>query len=463
MARHAPVRLAVLLGLLLACLFALLATRGIFAGQASAGGVVTPCQGRIAPEVADVSSSVRATMGRDALTVLPAGIGRLYEEGTIATGNLWSENQPMRRVAGGGFEARWWALDREGREDDVAVDVLRYASASQAHAVLVLASDAKCRHQSAGGSTAAPASGRLLHWTNPDHFYQQDLLFARGAVLYRVSDVPPGLGSLPAEAIQSERERARLPSVVQALACSLPAAGCPTAVRAGSAAFAGPPARAIPALAGAPQGAAHARVYALAVALRPYDLAGMRVAAGAVAWSGASAVGTARAAGGCDPEASRLRPVAAATSPVFAYRAGRHRQLIYSFTAVLASEADAQRYLEGAFGPREQACILARYRALLARSRQSAVRSSQPTLQPLPTPRPPTYRGSWPYRAAAARIAFVLSGPRLSSAIHNEAFGFVFHRAVVVLTVTTSAEELSGETLDYLEEVLVGRAETGAW
>jgi hypothetical protein len=250
--------------------------------------------------------------------------------------------------------------------------------------------------------------------------------------------------------------------VVQALACSLPGAGCPAAIRARAAAYAGPPALPIPTLAGAPQTAAQARAYALAVALRPYDLAGMRVALGAVAWSGGAGPSSARAASGCDPRARRERPVAAAESPVFAYRAGPRRQAIYSFTAVLASEADARHYLEGAFGPREQACSLGIYRAFLRKPRRSGVHASRPTLEQVPTPRPSTYRGAWPYRAAALRIAFVLTGRSLARTIREEAFGFVFHRTVVVMTATTSADDLSGETLSYLEGVLVGRAEAGA-
>jgi hypothetical protein len=56
----------------------------------------------------------------------------------------------------------------------------------------------------------------------------------------------------------------------------------------------------------------------------------------------------------------------------------------------------------------------------------------------------------------------VLTGRSLARTIREEAFGFVFHRTVVVMTATTSADDLSGETLSYLEGVLVGRAEAGA-
>ncbi len=228
-----------LAGLVIAVLALLSIRVGLFdAGHGSAqarGAAVAPaCQGGAAPEVERIPPKSLPAL-RDAVSrTMPPRVGRLYEAGTITTSNLWSDNQPVResvssqltpRSVAAGYEMRWWALDRNGGEDDVAADVLEYATERQAEDALALAASTSCRRDAAAHVARSPSGARHLFWVNPDDAREWDVLFVRGRRLYRVVDVPP---SYPAASGAGQRalERLGVETTVEALACALPGAAC---------------------------------------------------------------------------------------------------------------------------------------------------------------------------------------------------------------------------------------------
>ena len=53
--------------------------------------------------------------------------------------------EPQAGSVPAGYEVRWWALDREGNEDDVAADVLEFATERRAGEALARAASTRCR------------------------------------------------------------------------------------------------------------------------------------------------------------------------------------------------------------------------------------------------------------------------------------------------------------------------------
>jgi hypothetical protein len=245
---HAPwwadsrLRLGLLLAGLALAVLALLSAktelfnRGSGSAQARGAAFAPGCPGQGAPEVKSIPGSDIAALRNEVSPIMPPRVGRVYEAGTITTSNLWSDDPPQRASpssstgsqAGSvpaGYEVRWWALDRQGNEDDVVADVLEFASERQAEDALARAASTRCRSDGAAHAARLPSGAGNLYWVNPDNFQQWDVLFARGRRLYRVGDVP---SSYPPATSPAQRtlEQHRADSTVEVLACALPGAGC---------------------------------------------------------------------------------------------------------------------------------------------------------------------------------------------------------------------------------------------
>ena len=206
--------------------------------------------------------------------VTPPRVGRLYQAGTITTSNLWSDNQPVPSSSSsspasslpGGYEMRWWALDRDGSQDDVVADVLVFDTETRANDALRRAASPRCRRGGVAHTARFPSGATNLFWVNPDNAKEWDVVFVRGRRLYRVADSPPAY-------LPIERLGARM--TVDVLACALPDAGCPR-----SAASTHDTNLATLTVSSSMRGSrrrltrAQATVYAHAVNLREYDVPG---------------------------------------------------------------------------------------------------------------------------------------------------------------------------------------------
>ncbi|MGH2855358.1 MAG: hypothetical protein ACRDLF_14325, partial [Solirubrobacteraceae bacterium] len=166
--------------------------------QASDAAFAPGCPGRGAPEVPSVPVRTLSELRNAVSRIMPPRVGRAYEMGTIATSNLWSDNQPLSSsstrsgLVPAGYEMRWWALDRDGSQDDVVADVLEFATERQADDALTRAASSRCRRSGVGLAARFPARASNLIWVNPDDAQEWDVLFVRAHRLYRVADSPPG-------------------------------------------------------------------------------------------------------------------------------------------------------------------------------------------------------------------------------------------------------------------------------
>ena len=454
-------RLGVLLVCLAAALAALLGQRGLLWSSSNSAQANVPagCDGRMSPATQLASDSALAQLRAAALAATPAGTAAPYEQGTVGPANLWSDNQP-RPVAGGGYEARWWALNAEGRTDDVVVDVLRFANAGQAQASLLAAADPRCHRQATAGAGALPAGARELAWLNPDGAWQRDTLLARGPLLYRVSDAPPGLAA--SEAAQLAREAARAAAVTHALACLLPAAGCDRHTLAALAASVGSPAPAPSAAVGWPRTVAQASAYVRAVQLRPYDLPYMTALPRSGRAGAAPAVTPSARCAHAAPAVGGL--AVGASSPLFAMRPGRWRQSAWSRAALLGRDGAAADYMRALSRALAGACARRVLATDLARIGGPRVRFADLHLTPLTPAAPESHRGRWAYRPVDERIsvAVLLStrrGRPLRRLLFIEIFAFAYRNAVVELEVTSKEAPLADANRRYLQSALVGRAE----
>jgi hypothetical protein len=470
------VRLCALLACLTIAVLALVDVRGgllEFAGgssQARGAGFAPGCPGRDAPNVIRVSAAQLSALHRELSVIVAPRVGRPYAAGTIATDNLWSDNQPQRLPASGtssapaAYEVRWWALDRNGSEDDVAADVLEFASEREAADALTRAASPRCRQGAAAQPARLPARAINLSWVNPDQAPEWDVLFVRGRRLYRVVDVPPGYLVTATGMHQRELERRRAALTADVLACALPDARC------GPTAIAGPTSLAT--LAGPYTGArarrapttAQARAYASAVNLRSDELPGARqIAPEGAAGNG----GDWHAFSRCTGELRSLHLVDAVHSPIFRYRGRSQYELVYSIVSVLPSEALATRYIAVVSSERARACITSRYDRWLARltGTRKGPQASRFTVTPLPNAAPTRYRGPGPYRGAGLRLAMDASyttrrGRRRHLPVYFEGWAFAYGRAVVELATFTLLRPFPPANEQYLLSDLVGRAET---
>ncbi len=453
-------RLAGLLACLLLTVLALLNNHGVFSGSAADAQGNPVCDGQEPARAAPLGPSERARDSASVLAVFAHRSGRLYEHGSIGTANLWTDDEPTQ-ADGPGFEARWWALNSEGGEDDVVVDVLRYASAAQARATLALATDARCRRYGSAGPAAFPRDGRWLSWVNPDRAYQHDTLFTRGPLLYRISDTPPAAGEGAAGATQEQREHIRVAVSTNVIACSLPPAGCEAGAAASAAPAAGAPALAAtmanPNWSPTP---AQARAFLDAVAVHAYDVPWMRQilpAASSVPVNGGPSCATATGA---------LLTGPAGRSAELGYRRRLAEDVLVSYSWIVPSEAVAQRALAASERAVHDGCAERQFQAAVAHRKGGGtrVRITGVKLTPLAAPAPSSYTAPAPYRAFRVRISTtILFHTRAGRTLHlpyfEETFWFLYKRAVIALAVESTSEPLPEETRRYLEGVLVGRAE----
>jgi hypothetical protein len=487
-----PPRLALLLACLLVAVIALLGTRGTWfaLGGAQAGGgyFAAGCPGARAPEVASVARRALPALREQLSAIMPAPLGRVYEAGSITTGNLWTDDDPQpppsSSTVPAGYEIRWWALDRDGDEDDVAADVLEFATPAQARDALALAVSPHCRRDGAVRAARFPAGASELHWVNPDNAPQWDVTFSRGRRLYRVGDVPPEYLYTTTGPRQAALERARDETTPQAVACAVSDASCPTTaptIRDSSLATLA---------AGAAGGAANARppteqqasAYARAVNLPGYDVPGMSQVApeGPV-----DDRGYWEAFARCAGAPIDAHSILARHSRVFSYASEGQYELAYSLVAVEPSSAQAARFISAVSTQRAHTCIAHAYEQRLQgrmdaagspRATQVALRSpvtstappvDHVTLTPLATPTPTSYRGGAPYRATALRLqvqtTYATRRGRLARAtLYLQGFAFAEGRAVVELSSLTLRHPLPQANQRFLERLLVGRAEANA-
>jgi hypothetical protein len=477
--RH--LRLGLLLAGLLAAVLALLGARGPWLGldgataQAGLAAIPANCPGHDAPAPRTVAAGELGALGRPLAAIMPARVGRIYESGSIATGNLWSDDTPQRLPSGGdaptpaGYEIRWWALDREGAEDDVAADALEFSSAGQAQQTLRLAASPRCRREGTSSALRYPGGARELRWVNPDGVREWDVLLARGRRLYRVTDVPPEYLLTTTGRQQERRERLRDGATPGALACALPGAGCPHG--AGSleaSSLAALPRSPRAAALGPSPSAAAAADYGYAVNLRGYLVPDAHAIA-----PEAPVVDSEywQAFAHCNGAAGSPRVLASIRSPLFRMGSADHYDLVYSAVVVFPGDAPAERYLSAASSPRARECLASYYRrhtrglaSKRAEASEDQVRIGRITATAPTTPTPDTYRGEAPYRATALRVELQATyrtrrGRRVQVPFYLEGFLFADGPAVIELSSQSLGHPFWQTDERFLEATLVGRAE----
>jgi len=190
-------------------------------GHGSARLASSSCFGAGTPEVARVHAHSLDALRASVLRVLPQRVGRLYEEGTAIAANVLSDQEPApppvsaSALRPAGYEMRWVAPNG----DDVVATALSFASASEAHRFLVLATSPRCRVHGAQASASRPPLARNLVWVNPGGVPEADVYLLRGDRVYRVGDVP-------ARRREGAATTARTLFTIDALACLLPGAHC---------------------------------------------------------------------------------------------------------------------------------------------------------------------------------------------------------------------------------------------
>jgi hypothetical protein len=479
---HAPwwadsrLRLGLLLAGLAMAVLTLLAAktdlfnRGSGSAQASGTAFAPGCPGRGAPEVESIPAQNLAALRNAVTRIMPPRVGRVYEAGTITTSNLWSDDQPSSSSGSpassvpAGYEVRWWALDRQGNEDDVVADVLEFATERQAEDTLARAASTRCRRDGAAYAAHFPSGASNLYWVNPDNAQQWDALFVRGRRLYRVDDVPPGYPPATGPA-QFRLERLRALMTVNVLACALPDAGC----RASALSTHTTNLATLPDSSSAQPSTSRtvtqvrARAYAHAVNLRGYDVPGMTQVApeGPI-----DDRGSWEAFAGCTGELRSTHTVVSIHSPIFTYGHRFRFQSAFSTVAVLPSERTAGRYVAVLASARARACITHNYDQSLLRSatERKPLRLGQIAAAPLPDSAPTSYRGLGPYRGTALRLTIQSSyttsrGRRVKFPFYFEDFVFAYGRAVIALSAESSLRPFAQANEQYLMRMLVGRAE----
>jgi uncharacterized protein len=151
--------------------------------------------------------------------------GRTYEYGPVGLSDMWSDDAPMSlretRLAHGMWPASYEIRRFAANGDDVVADVLELPTSAQAALFVAHVTSVRCRVDGRASPADDPPGTRNVVWKNPDGFTQQDAFLLRGDLVYRVADVrAPRAGVSPAT-----QERQVL-TLVDRLACALPAAGC---------------------------------------------------------------------------------------------------------------------------------------------------------------------------------------------------------------------------------------------
>jgi hypothetical protein len=363
-----------------------------------------------------------------------------------------------------GYEVRWWALDRQGNEDDVVADVLEFASERQAEDALARAASPRCRSDGAAHAARLPSGASNLFWVNPDNAQERDVLFVRGRRLYRVGDVPSNYPPATGPA-QRALERHRANGTVQVLACALPGAGCLASDLSAHATN-------LATLAGislVQPSTSHtisrtqARTYAHAVNLRGYDVPGMTQVAPEGSTGGH---GYWEAFTRCTSEPRAAHAVLTVHSPTFLYSGRLEYESVYSAVAILPSERAANRYLAVLASARGRTCITHSDGQWLLRhtAERNSLHLGQIATTPLSASAPTSYRGLGPYRGTALRLTIQTSyttrrGRRLQLPFYFEDFVFAYGRALISLTTGSSLSPFPQANQQYLMKMLVGRAE----
>jgi hypothetical protein len=471
-----PLRLVLLVICLLVSLAALLEIHGGWfglhdsgaqpgGGTMASGALFGPgCPGRGAPEATRLASTALTALRQQLEPVVPARLGRVYEQGPIGTSNLWNDAEPPSAPPSGSvpaaYEVRWWALDRDGNPDDVVADVLEFAGPAEAQELLARSASPRCRRDGAARGASFPAGAREVVWLNPDGAWQWDVMFVRGRLLYRVSDVPPGLLYVTGRR-QSNREWRRAGATARVLACALPDAGCPpAAIAAADTSLARLPRRAA---AGPTPSAAQGRAYARVVNLRALDLPGLLAVGGE---GPTDDRGYWESFARCTGALRSGRSLTAIHSPEFASPNGERHELVYSTVAVVPTAALASRYATVIESERARACVARTFgRSLLASAGGGGLHHlGRLTVTRLPTPMPPSYVSALPYRAVALRVStqalyVARGGRRYRFPLYIQGFLFVHGREIVELTAITAGAAFSSASERFLEGQLVGSAE----
>lgn len=234
------VRLGLLLVCLLATILAFVAVGGVpqdlggAHAQVGEGASGAECPGRSAPEVDDIPLRYVGTLRRAVSRIVPSWLWREYEEGIVTTGSLWLDNRPLPAseslsragLVSAGYELRWWVPGRTGGKNDIAVDVLEFATSAKAEDVLARAASPRCRASGEARAASTPPGGSNLFWVNPDRVEEWDALFVRGRRLYRIVDVPPGHVLAATERATRDLDGSSALVTVDSLACALQGAGC---------------------------------------------------------------------------------------------------------------------------------------------------------------------------------------------------------------------------------------------
>jgi hypothetical protein len=359
---------------------------------------------------------------------------------------------------------RWWALDRQGSEDDVVADVLEFASERQAEDALARAASTRCRRDGTAYTAHFPSGAGNLYWVNPDNAQQWDVLFVRGRRLYRVDDVPPGYPPATGPA-QRKLERLRALMTVNVLACALPDAACQASAVSGSATNLATLTAGSSSHPDAPRPItrAQAGTYAHAVNLRGYDVPEMTQ----VAREGPTGDrGYWETFARCTDELRSTHAVVTIHSPTFVYSGRLEYQSVYSAVAVLPSERAADRYLAVLASARGRTCITHSDGQWLLRhtAERNPLHLGQIATTPLPATAPTSYRAPGPYRATALRLTIPGSyttrrGRRVQFPFYLEDFVFAYGRSVIGLTAESSLRPFAQANEQYLMKMLVGRAE----
>ena len=436
------------------------------------GAAFSPgCPGHGAPEVESIPAQNLASLRNAVTRIMPPRVGRVYEAGTITTSNLWTDNQPLQpsssssvaRSVPAAYEMRWWALDREGNEDDVVADVFEFDTHRQAQDALLRAASPRCRRDGEAHAARLLPGASNLYWVNPDNAQQWDVLFVRDRRLYRLGDVP-GDYPPPTGAAQRRLVGLRAENTVNVLACALPDAACPASAVSAPTSLA-PLAASSSVRRGTkrPITVAQASSYAHAVNLRGYDVPGMtQLAPEGPAEERDYLDAFDRCAGGL----RSAHAVVVIHSPTFGYRGRLGFQFVYSAVALLPSEAVADRYLAVLASARSRRCITHRYdRLLLGRAvGRNRLRVARIVATPLPAPAPARYRGLGPYRGTALRLTIQTTyttrqGRRVQLPLYIDGFAFAYGRAVISFTAESAFRPYGQASELYVMSKLVGRAE----
>jgi hypothetical protein len=147
-----------------------------------------------------------------------------YEEGFVGTAAAFSDQEPTMQPIStsdkgveAGYEIRWWTRSRH----DVVADVWVFEDAGSAGDFIDRATSPQCRESAKATTAPAPHGGIDLEWRNPFGFMQQDLYFARGPRVYRLSVVVPGAPDHPVAPVRREGF-----GLVNALGCEVLGLAC---------------------------------------------------------------------------------------------------------------------------------------------------------------------------------------------------------------------------------------------